>query len=502
MKEDMAVRNEKLEVGTVCRKDDGGGCRRRRRINGSRKAIILFPAVLLPLCGCSQESGSPTSLLFFVYLAVVVLIGLRCTRNVRSADDFYVAGRRAGALNVAGSLLATVLGSSAILGSVDFAYAKGWAGAWFMLCGALGLAALFFMAKALASSKVYNLPELLGKFYGPHVRRVSSGVIALAWLGVIGAQLIGAGMITGTICRIPYRSAVALIALALAVYTAAGGQFSIIRTDLFQLAFVLTGIGGVFLTLVLKHPQLEAPPLISEKFTVSDLAVMIVAYSSTYLVGPDIYSRLFCARDLPTARRSLLATAAVLVPVAFILAYIGVYGANFHREAGGGNVLFVIANAEFSRPMTLLLYFTILSAIMSSADTTLFTAAGLLSQFFVPDTANGARSIRGTRICVVCIAGMACGIALFSKSILDVLLFALSVYSGAFVLPTAWVLLGLPPGRIHGVCAMVVGGGLALAGKAVGGNIGNMLVLAAFASGLLILVAGEIKRRHAFPRGG
>ncbi|MCI5778398.1 MAG: sodium:solute symporter family protein [Lentisphaeria bacterium] len=462
----------------------------------SAAAIILSPAALLPICGCSNRDESSASLLFFIYLAVVVLIGLRCTRNVRNADDFYVAGRRAGALNVAGSLLATVLGSSAILGSVDFAYVKGWAGAWFMLCGALGLTALFFMTKALASFRVYSLPELLGKFYGPRVRRVSSGVIALAWLGVIGAQLIGAGMITGTICGIPYRSAVALIALALAVYTATGGQFSIIRTDLFQLAFVLTGIVGMFVMLFFRHPKLEALPMISAKFTLSDLAVMIVAYSSTYLVGPDIYSRLFCARDLSTARRSLLVAVAVLVPMAFILAYLGIYGANFHRAAGGGNVLFAIANAEFSRPMTLLLYFTILSAIMSSADTTLFTASALLSQFFVPDIGGNARSIRVTRICVVCIAGTACGIALFNKSILDVLLFALSIYSGAFVLPTAWVLLGLPSSRKHGVCAMIVGGSLALAGKAVGGNIGNMLVLAAFASGLLILLAGKRKTPH------
>jgi SSS family solute:Na+ symporter len=436
-----------------------------------------------------------TLLLFFLYLAVVVLIGLRCTRQVHNADDFYVAGRRAGTLQVAGSLLATVLGSSAILGSVDFAFAKGWAGAWFMLCGALGLAGLFFMTQALASFKVYNLPELLGKFYGMRVRRVSSGVIALAWLGVIGAQLIGAGMITSTMCGIPYWCAAVIITLVIAVYTASGGQFSIIRTDIFQLVFILAGIGGVFLMLFLKHPQLEAMPLISEKFTVSDLVVMIVAYSSTYLVGPDIYSRLFCAHDFPTARRALLMAVTILVPFAFVLAYIGIYGANFHPEAARGNVLFTVAGAELPRSMTLLLFFTVLSAIMSSADTTLFTAAGLLAQFFGVENVSHARSIRTTRICVVCIAAAACGIALFWKSILDVLLFALSVYAGAFVLPTVWILLGFPPRRLHAVGAMIVGGSLALAGKIAGGRIGNALVIAAFAAGLLFLLSGEILRR-------
>lgn len=462
-------------------------------------AILTFFAAAVPffLFRVFLPDGElSTILLFLLYLAVVVAIGLRSTRQVRSAEDFYVAGRRAGPLHVAGSLLATVLGSSAILGSIDFAFAKGWAGAWFMLCGALGLFGLFFMAKALSSFRVSNLPELLGKFYGSGVRRVSSGVIALAWLGVIGAQLIGAGMITGTICGIPYWSAVALISLAVIVYTAMGGQFSILHTDLFQLAFVLAGIGGMALMLFLRHPGVEALPLISEKFTCSDLSVMIVAYSTTFLVGPDVYSRLFCARDLASARRSLLISAAVLVPFSFVLAYIGIYGANFHgAAAGGGNVLFAIANAEFPRFMTLILYFTILSAIMSSADTTLFTASSLLTQFFISDTADGARRIRVTRICVVCVGLIAGGVALFNKSILDVLLFALSVYSGAFVLPTAWALLGGTPRRGYGVCAMTAGGILALAGKIVGGQTGNLLVIAAFVCGLLILAAGEIERR-------
>ena len=133
---------------------------------------------------------------------------------------------------------------------------------------------------------------------------------------------------------------------------------------------------------------------------------------------------------------------------------------------------------------------------MSSADTTLFTSASLLTEFFIPDMGDAARSIRTTRICVVCIAVMACCIALFSKPILGVLLFALSVYSGAFVLPAVWGLLGRRTGRIHAVSAMVIGGLLALAGKIAGGKTGNLLVIAAFVFSLLILLAGEIGLRR------
>ena len=113
----------------------------------------------------------------YLYLLAAISIGCLCIRKIKTAADYYVAGRKGGAIQIAGSLLATILGSSAILGSIDFAAQKGWAGAWFMLCGAFGLAILLFLVKPLAKFKGYNLPALLGSFYGNGVknyRRASS----------------------------------------------------------------------------------------------------------------------------------------------------------------------------------------------------------------------------------------------------------------------------------------------------------------------------------------
>ena len=42
-----------------------------------------------------------------------------------------------------------------------------------------------------------------------------------------------------------------------------------------------------------------------------------------YLVGPDIYSRVFCARDGETAKRASLTAAAVVVPLSLLLAFLG-----------------------------------------------------------------------------------------------------------------------------------------------------------------------------------
>ena len=69
-------------------------------------------------------------ILFYLYLAAAAVIGCLCARRIRTADDYYVAGRQTGVIYLTGSLLATILGSSAILGSIDMAFDCGWAGAW------------------------------------------------------------------------------------------------------------------------------------------------------------------------------------------------------------------------------------------------------------------------------------------------------------------------------------------------------------------------------------
>lgn len=431
-----------------------------------------------------------SALVFYIYLALALTVGCLCSRKLHSPDDFYVAGRKAGTLQVAGSLLATILGSSAILGSIDFAYARGWAGAWFMLCGAAGLLVLSFLVHRLFAFRGYHLPALLGTFYGEGVKRMSAAVIALAWIGVVGAQLIGAAEITTALFGLPHGGTVIAIGLTLIAYTALGGQLSILKTDLWQLVLILLGLLCLFILLAIKTPDLHgAPPMLSDKFTPWDLLVMLLTYSTTFVAGPDIYSRLFCARDEKSSRHALLLSCAVLIPVAFVLAYIGIYGAKAHPDAHG-SILFAIVQGDFSAPMALLLYLAIFSAILSSADTTLFTAGTLLSQFFRTEMRSW-NSIRTTRCCIAALGLFAVATALLCKSILGVFLAAMAVYSGAFIIPVLWGLAGRRSSRKAVAAAIIAGGLLALAGKLLPAPYGNALVIAAFVVNMILLWAGR-----------
>ena len=374
-------------------------------------------------------------LLLAGYFLIVIIVGILSFKKVKNDKDFFVAGKNAGVFQVSGSLLASILGSSAIIGSVDFAYISGWAGAWLMLCASLGLLLLYPLIKYIKNFQGYNLPSMLGNFYGEEVQKISSFIIPIAWLGVVASQIMGAAKIITILSSLNYMQGVWLSGTVFIVYTILGGQLSIIKTDVIQLMFILAGIILTFIYIVPEPVTKEALPFINHNFNYVDLFVMILTYSTTYLVGPDIYSRMFCAKDESTMKKSVITAVCVLIPLAFILAKLGIYGAENFSNITNESVLLVIADTKLPKILSFFLYFGLLSAVISSADTTLLTASSLFAQVFLKDLKN-KKAVFVTRVLTVVFGLFAVLVAVKMKYILSTLLLALAVYSGAFILPT------------------------------------------------------------------
>jgi len=132
----------------------------------------------------------------------------------------------------------------------------------------------------------------------------------------------------------------------------------------------------------------------------------------------------------------------------------------------------------------------LLSAVLSSADTTLLTASIILSEFRTNDIDN-KKSLKRTKIMIVIIGVISMLISLKISSIIGILLLALAFYSGAFIIPLIAALTGLKINKRMGVPAMIVGGIIALSGKLIlsVGNLwwGNWIIIAAFIINFMLL---------------
>ncbi|UUV18801.1 sodium:solute symporter family protein [Fusobacteria bacterium ZRK30] len=426
-----------------------------------------------------------------LYFFLVIFIGYSSYKKIRGTKDYFIAGKDAGVKEIAGSLLATVLGSSAIIGSVNFSYANGWAGSWFMLCAALGLLGLLPLVDRLKKYKSYNLPELMGEFYGNEVKVLSSIIIPIAWIGIVAAQIMGSAKIISIFVDINYSTAVIISGLVFIAYTFLGGQLSIIKTDFIQFLFIIAGVILCFTYILKGGGDIGGVGMINEKFGYLDLFIMILTYSSTFLVGPDIYSRIFCARDEETAKQAIKLSIVILIPLGFILAGIGVYvSSNYGVDIVKGSVLMFLADRVLPQPIVILLYFGLLSAVISSADTTLLTASSTFAQIFMRNLRE-EKSIKLTRVFILIFGGFSILVALKFTFILPTMLLALAVYSGAFIVPCLAGIIGYRCEKKYAISGILLGGGLALCGKLMGGTSGNLIIIFSFLMNFIILAVGR-----------
>jgi SSS family solute:Na+ symporter len=412
------------------------------------------------------------------YLAVMLSVGWRSRRQ--SPESYWVADRRYRAGTVAVSLVATIFGASSTIGIIGLGYSRGLTGAWWSLIGAVALLPFgLFVAARVRGLEVYTLPDILKRAYGNTVAVPAAVMIAVAWCGVVGAQMTAGALLMSGILRLDYAWALTVVAVAFVLYTYWGGQLSVIRTDSWQFALF---IGGLLVCTTLLYVAAQGQPIqgegipeghfrfpVSEGFAWYDLIVFYpLIVGLPYLAGPDIYSRVLCAKDTAAARKAALVAAAAVVPISFLLAALGMLIRARFPEIAAEAALPTAVSQLVPAGLAGLIVAGFLAAIMSSADTTLISASTILSLnvFGAGSDLSRERQLRLTRLALVGVGGAAWAIAGFERGIISALLLGYTVFVGGVVFPT---LASFLRGRARvtprvAMTAVIVGGTTAVLG--------------------------------------
>jgi len=416
------------------------------------------------------------TIIIAVYFAVMIGIGIFSRRRAKEADDFFVAGRKGSTLFITGSLLATIIGGSAIMVTGKLGFIQGLTGIWWLLVGSIGLVVLgIFLAGKVRKLGLYTLPELVETQYNARTGLVASILIVIAWIGVIGAQIIAAGVIMDALGIGNTQLWIAVFAVVFVVYTIIGGQHAIIRTDAIQSIIIFAGIiiGAVMVLIdaggisglrdFLGAERFSFP--LSPQFDGYELVKYLLVVGLAYVVGPDMYSRLFCAKDAGTARKSVFWTALLIIPVALGIILIGMGASALYPDISPGQAFPVVIKEVLPPFLGGIVLAALLCAFMSSADTTLITAGTILSVDIVGKVKPGLdkqKLLIISRWSIVAMGVAALLLALYLQDIVDAILFAYTVYTGGVIIP---VLVGFYRERLHvtpaGAIAGIIGGGVA-----------------------------------------
>ena len=444
-----------------------------------------------------------------LYFSGMIAIGLVSRRKARGVDDFFVAGRKGSSLFITSSLLATIVGGSATVGMAGLGFTHGLTGAWWLLVGSVGLVVLgLFLADKVRKFGLYTLPELVEKQYDSRIALAASILIVVSWLGVVAGQIVASGKILSVLGVGSPVMWMIVFSVIFVAYTLLGGQYAVIRTDTLQIGIIFAGIfGGLALLLtrlggwtglkVSLSPEQFAFPL-SAQFGVKELISFLLLVGLTYVVGPDMYSRLFCARDIKTAKVSAFWTALFIIPFAFCITLIGMGAAALFPQISPEQAFPTVINEVLPPFLGAIVLAALLGAVMSSADTCLLTASTILTVDIVgrfKSSLSQRKILFLSRWGIVVLGLCSLLLALTLKGVITALLFAYTVYTCGLILP---VIAGFYKSKLKvtplGALVAIIGGGsVALVSKLFDIeylDLGGLLI-----SGLLLFIVSFIDNR-------
>jgi len=429
----------------------------------------------------------PQLLIVAVYFLAIIGIGVWSKRRAGSQDGFFVAHRRGTLLLITGSLVATAIGGSATVGMAGLGFKQGLTGAWWLLVGSIGLLILgFFFAKKVRGAALYTLPELIEKQYNRRVSLAASILIVVAWVGVVAGQIVAAGKVLSILGIGSVAFWMTVFTIVLVAYAILGGQFSIIRTDVFQavilflgifvaLSLVFSQVGGLDgLKASLPSGYFSFP--ISPEFNWKMLLSLMILVGATYVVGPDMYTRLFCAKGEKTAQRSAILSAFFFIPLAFAIIFIGMAAKVLYPEMSAEGAFPQVITAVLSPGLSGLILAALVAALMSSADTCLLSQSVILTEDIVKrghPAIDEKKTVLLTRLSLIGLGLVALGLALTLEGVISSLLFAYTIFTCGLVVP---VIAGFYKEKLkvtpYGALAALIGGGVTgLMGKIPGLDI-------------------------------
>lgn len=274
-----------------------------------------------------------------VSITVYLIVGGYAGRRVRHLDDYYVAGRQAPTLLIVGTLVASLMSTTAFLGEVGMAYSG--FGAVLLTLVAVNItgyvSGAILFGQHLRRSRALTVAEYFGQRFASRRVQVAAGITIIVGLGAyLVAVTQGAALIVTRVTDFSYPAAIVTVWTGYTVFTMYSGSRGVIITDtimflLFSvaayaaLAFIVTASGGWFATIDALATSTDKPGIIAWHGATGPgsiwstpgqaltwAVVLGLAWSVVVAVSPWQASRYMMARNEHTVLRAACGTSLAL----------------------------------------------------------------------------------------------------------------------------------------------------------------------------------------------
>lgn len=440
-----------------------------------------------------------------VYLLAVLGIGIYCSKENNSTDDFYLGGRKLGPIVTAMSAEASDMSSWLLMGLPGVAYLTGLADATWT---AIGLAIGTYINWLIVSKRIRRYTEVAGNsitipdFFSRRYHDdknilmcIAAIVIIIFFIPYTASGFAACGKLFSSLFGIDYFWAMIISAVVIVGYTALGGFLAASTTDFIQsiimtvalivvLAFGINQAGGMdavinnakdlsgYLSLVKIH---NTKTLGADNYSLISI-VSTLAWGLGYFGMPHILLRFMAIEDdkkLSTSRR--VASIWVVISLA-VAVFIGVVGNGMTKAGAIGELSNSNSETIIVRIADLLsqngIFFAIIAGVilagilastMSTADSQLLAASSSVSHnLFVglfKKELSQKTALIVARISVIIIAIIAIFIARDpNSSVFNIVSFAWAGFGAAFGPVVLFALFWRRSNKYGALAGMVSGG--------------------------------------------
>ncbi|MFC1705644.1 sodium:solute symporter [Planctomycetota bacterium] len=391
------------------------------------------------LTAAGRVRGHPLDYAIMIaYFVAILAVGTWFARRQKTTQDFFFGGRRFSWWLIAVSLIATTVGSYSFVKysnkgfgyglSSSQTYLNDWI--WFPLLSFGWLPILYF-------SRVVSIPEYFGRRFDSRVRLWATVCILVYLIGYVGVNLFTMGKVLNALVGWQIPMAALLVAAISCTYVTAGGQTSVIMTDLLQGVMLLV-TGAVILVLGMSHlgglegfwTQLPrearlAFPNFNEDPGFPAVGIFwqdaIANSAMFYFLNQGIIMRFLATKSLAESRKAALSMVVVLMTVGACVVGGGGWVARALVHSGqlpdtvAADQAFYVATEFVSRPGVFGLILAALTAALMSTVDTLITAVSAvcvndLYKPYVRPNAADSELLRVARLCAVAVTVL--GVAL------------------------------------------------------------------------------------------
>jgi len=183
----------------------------------------------------------------FLYMILIIMVGLWAMRRTKSASDFFVAGRSLGPIVVGMAVFSSTMSGFGFVGGPGLVYSTGISSVWMAISNSFGFGVGFFLvAKRIRMiaevRKTISLPDVVAARYGSETARFLTAItIVLGVMGYLATQILAMAIVLQTLLRatqvfadIGLVTCVAISSTVLIFYCVTGGIIASVYTDLIQ----------------------------------------------------------------------------------------------------------------------------------------------------------------------------------------------------------------------------------------------------------------------------